>query len=369
MWVEKLKNGKIRYCERYIDALTGKERKVSVTMDKDTAKNKKLATAALQSKIESALAPQVPKGVTLQMLVDYYQLDQEHTVKKSTSKRNRHACNALLRMLGPDILVDKLNAGYVRSRMLATGNKSGTLNEHLKRLKALIRWGYKNDHIADIRWLDKLDTFKDASRKEKVKDKFLEADELRTLLSVMTLPRWKNLTHFLALSGLRFGEAVALTNNDIDFKSNVIIVDKTYDIVNQEVTTPKTLCSIREVYMQPDLRKLCQEIRTDNLRFRNVTNYQNNNLFLEGADGSFIKYYAYNKYLKKYSELTLGRQVTAHALRHTHASILMQNGVDIDTISRRLGHENSRITKEIYLHVTEELKKIDQERLSNVHII
>lgn len=46
-----------------------------------------------------------------------------------------------------------------------------------------------------------------------------------------------------------------------------------------------------------------------------------------------------------------------HDLGHTHASLLLEQGVSIDTISRRLGHENSVITRKIYLHVTKNLKR------------
>ncbi|MFR8313824.1 MAG: hypothetical protein ACLVBP_16545 [Ruminococcus sp.] len=42
---------------------------------------------------------------------------------------------------------------------------------------------------------------------------------------------------------------------------------------------------------------------------------------------------------------------------HTHASLLLEQGISIDTISRRLGHENSDVTREIYLHVTKSYRK------------
>jgi integrase len=47
----------------------------------------------------------------------------------------------------------------------------------------------------------------------------------------------------------------------------------------------------------------------------------------------------------------------------------MENGLSIDLISRRLGHENSQITKEVYLHITEKLKERDNEQIKNVKII
>ena len=47
---------------------------------------------------------------------------------------------------------------------------------------------------------------------------------------------------------------------------------------------------------------------------------------------------------------------------------MMESGVPIDTIQRRLGHESSKVTKEIYLHITEKLKKVDNEKIAQVVI-
>lgn len=73
--------------------------------------------------------------------------------------------------------------------------------------------------------------------------------------------------------------------------------------------------------------------------------------------------------MREKSELIIGRKLTTHALRHTHASLLLANGVLIDTISRRLGHENSKVTKEIYLHATQKLALIDNEQIRDLKII
>ena len=54
---------------------------------------------------------------------------------------------------------------------------------------------------------------------------------------------------------------------------------------------------------------------------------------------------------------------------HTHASLLMEQGVSIDTISRHLGHADSQITREIYLHVTKKLQEKENEQLKGLKII
>ncbi len=82
-----------------------------------------------------------------------------------------------------------------------------------------------------------------------------------------------------------------------------------------------------------------------------------------------ISYYAYNKYLQRVARDTIGRSITPHTLRHTYASLLMEQGVDIDTISARLGHANSKVTREIYLHVTEKLKEKRNAEMKEVKLI
>ena len=104
------------------------------------------------------------------------------------------------------------------------------------------------------------------------------------------------------------------------------------------------------------------------LRRRLMFNIGKPALFLFSRNGTYIHYYSYNKYLRENSKRVLGRAITPHALRHTHASLLLEQGISIDTISRRLGHENSKVTKEIYLHVTKKLTEKDNEQIAKVSI-
>lgn len=369
MWVEETKNGKYKMVERYEDYFTGQTKKVSVTMDKNTAQSRKVAQKALQDKIDAALSKNNRKPVTLTELVEEYRKDQERTVKKSTYTRNYFACETIKSILGENTIIERMTGKYIRDKFLATGKSAGTLNEHLKRLKAMIRWGYRNDLLPTVAFLDKVEPFKDIPRKEKIQDKYLESDELKTLLNGMDEALWRLLTEFLSLSGLRSGEAIALQKADVDMQNNVLHVTKTYDAVNQEVSTPKTLCSIRDVYMQPELKSTCKQINSLMLKHRLMYGLEKPELFMFGADGKHINYYSYNKYLRENSLRILGRVITPHALRHTHASLLLEQGISIDTISRRLGHENSRVTREIYLHVTSKLVEKDNQQVATVKIL
>ena len=56
---------------------------------------------------------------------------------------------------------------------------------------------------------------------------------------------------------------------------------------------------------------------------------------------------------------------TLHALRHTHASLLLGNGFTIQYVSKRLGHANIEITWRVYSHLLEELKSEEDNKLDN----
>ena len=92
-------------------------------------------------------------------------------------------------------------------------------------------------------------------------------------------------------------------------------------------------------------------------------------LFFPDVDGSYMKYYAYRKYLAENSVKAIGRRIVPHTLRHTHCSILASKGMDLQAISDRLGHSDSKITKEIYLHKLEEQKEKEKRQLDSIHLL
>ena len=265
MWSEALPNGKIRYVERYEHPLTKKLCKISIVMDKDTKSNRKQAQASLQdkisAKIDDLLSTLKKENLTLSELISLYLDYLDTAVKKSTYARNKTAAYSMMRILGSDVLIDKLTAGYVRKCLTDQKEKPGRTNERLKRFKAMMRWAYDNDYTKDIRWLDKLSPLKDDEKTRKLEEKYLEAEELALLISNMKHDKWRFLTELTALSGMRCGEAIALTVDDVDTVNRVIHVNKTYDVVHKIVTSPKTEESNRDIYMQDQLLQLCTEIK------------------------------------------------------------------------------------------------------------
>lgn len=113
MWVEETKQGKYKYTERFKDSLTGKYRRVSVTLDKNTRQTYKMAQAALQERIQEAMEPQ-KKTITLSQLIDLYHESQKQTTKASTYDRNYNVLTNVAKILNPCAIVDNLTSGYVK---------------------------------------------------------------------------------------------------------------------------------------------------------------------------------------------------------------------------------------------------------------
>ena len=269
-------------------------------------------------------------------------------------------------VIGDDTKVNKLSARYISSSFSKAKKENVTLNTYLSHMKRMLNWGFREDYVQDVSFLKKLKPYQDADRKARIQDKFLDSSELRVLLDGMKVTRWRLLTQFLTLSGLRIGEAMALDNSDV---SDVITVNKTADARTQAITkSAKTNAGNREVFVQAELKAAIKEIRSFVLRDQLRAGYRTD-IFLPGPDGERFQYYAYNKYLKENSKALLGREITPHALRHTHVSLLAENGVPLDVISRRIGHEDSSVTRQIYLHITQKQKEKDNQIISEIKII
>lgn len=364
MWIEKRKD-KFLVVERYTDYLTGKRKRISVAIEKDTPQAINKAQRILDGKINEAQKDQ-PVACTLRQLKNFYILHQEATLKESTVQRNRIVLNIAIGIIGTDALCDRLTAPFIMDRLLSTHKPNVTLNTYLTRLKAMFRWGYQNDLCPDI--ASKLKQLPDKSEREKIADKYLEKADLQRLLDGMKVEQWQQFTRFLALSGLRIGEAIALEYADLDLKQRLIHVTKTYSAISKTITPPKTIDSVRDVFMQDELLSLCRKLLAQARRKTLELGYKSDLVFAD-VDGNNINYYSYEKYLKENSQEILNRTITSHVMRHTMTSLFAEAGVDLSVIARRLGHHDSKLTRDIYLHITKTQQEKDHDAVRNVQIL
>ena len=243
MWVQKLPSGRYKYYERYKDPRSGAWHTTTITLDNNRRMDKRDAETALRARIRASTAlVDNYATVTMKGLVDDYRASQKGLVKPQTAEGNYRKLKKVIEKLGEDTLASKLTAPYVRKCLAA--EKPSTYNERLKVFKAMMRWAYREELVSDISYLEKLPKRKDAPTRVKVQDKFLEKDELKNLLDGMKVEHWRLVTEFLALSGLRIGEAIALRKEDV---TDHIHVDKTYSKILDRITEAGVKITDKEV--------------------------------------------------------------------------------------------------------------------------
>ena len=215
-------------------------------------------------------------------------------------------------------------------------------------------------------------TIKGRPSVRKKRKKFLQVEELRKLIKCLNLGDEINMDWFIFISaktGTRFAELLGVTPEDFNFKENSMSINKTWgykktqtsgsEYLNKFMPT-KNIGSVRKIQLDEDTAQRLKPLL--------VGLPENEPIFVRKKDGKYCNVFSsvYNNFLFNKCRKAGVEEVTLHALRHTHASILLAANVSIHSISKRLGHSNVTTTQEVYTHVLDELKAKDGKAISNV---
>ena len=167
---------------------------------------------------------------------------------------------------------------------------------------------------------------------------------------------------FLELcSGLRKGELAALLWEDLDIENKTISINKQATRVKGggvKVTRPKTATSIRkEPIPQQAVDLLIQE---------HEKHPDSPYMFPSPVTGDMLYPDSLNDINEKILDAIGVERVRFHDLRHTFATIALQSGVDIRTVSGMLGHADPGFTLRTYTHVTNPMQVKAAETVGNV---
>ncbi len=190
------------------------------------------------------------------------------------------------------------------------------------------------------------------------KPKYLNLFDLQTLLRSLNLSKelnWDWFFYLIAKTGLRFAEALALTPKDFDFEKQSIIVNKSWNYKEKQgyFQPTKNESSNRTVMVDWQLMQQFQVM---------INNKELNQPIFFSKEQRI-----YNSTLnQKLASLCKNNDIpviSIHGLRHTHASLLLYEGVSIASVAKRLGHNNTTTTQETYIHIIRELENKDNDKI------
>lgn len=188
-----------------------------------------------------------------------------------------------------------------------------------------------------------------------------ELEHLMHLLSEHEALKWYAVFRLLAYSGIRRGEVLALTWDDIDFKTNVLDINKTLAQGENNsiiVQSPKSDASLRKIGLDQGTLKILRKWKIEQaelllgLGFNALQSKQL--VFSNEKNNSFLALSAFRNAFERICERHDIEMIHIHGFRHTHASLLFEAGLKMDEVKERLGHEKIETTMNIYTHITPE---------------
>ena len=181
--------------------------------------------------------------------------------------------------------------------------------------------------------------------------------DLPSFLAKLQGSRLHGLAMVALFTGMRLGEVLALRWNRVDLDAKVIQVREALEQTRAHGTrfkAPKSRAGRRDITLPDILADALRGHRRAALELRmqlGAGRLADDALLFADIDGNPLSSNAISAAWADFAASIGIPEVTFHGLRHTHASQLIDAGVDIVTISKRLGHAKPDITLRVYAHL------------------
>ncbi len=225
-------------------------------------------------------------------------------------------------------------------------------------MSSVMTFGVKQGYISRNPCRDALYK-EDASETKKIK--YLNPDQCRKLMELTSeYSSFNTIIKFLIFSGMRIGECLCLRWSNLDWENSTIGVRKTlaYAYKEKYESSTKNETSYRTLKLGEFSMSILRKHKEEQDKLKAIVGdaWTHPDFIFTTEIGEYMNYGSVNNKLKRLLKENDLPCVTAHALRHSNASLLINNGVDIKAVSSQLGHCNINITADTYGHIFDEYK-------------
>ena len=194
----------------------------------------------------------------------------------------------------------------------------------------------------------------------KPKRKSYDDEQTKILLENLELlpsedTKYKVAIILTVFTGVRLGELMGLEWTDVDFKNGIISINRSSQYLSDMgvfTKVPKTESSIREIAIPEFIISLLEEYKLWYEEQKSIYGelWMNSDRLFVQADGKPMHPSTISKWFVKYVGQIGLPVINFHGLRHTNASLLVAQNIDIAVISARLGHAQISTTLDFYVH-------------------
>ena len=180
---------------------------------------------------------------------------------------------------------------------------------------------------------------------EEKKFDFYNLKEFNLFINAFDNYIYKSFFTFMFYTGVRPGECMALRFSDLE-KDYVYIRHNLTTKGGRNLDTPKNVSSIRKIRIDKFLYRNLIKLRKYYTKKYSCSDYD---YFIFGGKVP-LSPTSINRYKKNACDKVGLRYITLHQFRHSHATLLLNNGILINEVSRRLGHSKVSTTLDVYTH-------------------
>lgn len=197
-------------------------------------------------------------------------------------------------------------------------------------------------------------------RSRKPKRRYYDDEQCKVLLSNLNELSTENIKYKVAITltvftGVRLGELMGLEWSDIDFTNGIVSINKSSQYLADKgvfTKTPKTESSIRDVAIPDFVVSLLEEYKSWYEEQKSIYGelwIDSDRLFVQ-SDGKPMHPSTISKWFVKFVKEIGLPVINFHGLRHTNATLLISQNIDVAVVAARLGHAQITTTFNFYVH-------------------
>ena len=287
-----------------------------------------------------------------------------NTVRNYTERYNKN----IQKIIGRKILteVKSIHCQKIFTDMAEEGYKTSTIYQTRIALFNMLEFAKENEVILSnpCKKSVKSDMGKPSQKKEA-----LTIDIQKKFIEYAKGQSYENQFRFILQTGLRTGELVGLKWEDIDFSKKAIRIQRSmeyrYSVGEWRIGEPKSKAGYRTIPLTDEAIRILTEQKEKNKNIKKIQEEWYEFIFLS-RKGEPVKNSAYDTALFKICDKAKINRFSMHVLRHTFATRCIEGGMMPKTLQKILGHSNIGITMNLYVHITEDEKQKEIDKVSCV---
>ncbi|KYG28132.1 tyrosine-type recombinase/integrase [Alkalihalobacillus trypoxylicola] len=359
---------------------------IDVGRDPETGKRKQKTQSGFKTKKEAqsacaSLIDKINKGysfdnhnVTVGQFIDHW---LEHVAKRKVTERTLlNYTRALDRRIRPYIGTLKLTELKLHhgQKLVTEFLEEGKSERYIEYTFTLFRGSLNFAVKTDILQKNPLEHL-ELPRPRQTKKTTWSAEEIKRFMifSKTENPYYMVPLLIAARTGMRRGEVLGLRWDKVDFERKKITVE--YSLTFNEPTkqfimvSPKTKSSYRQISIDDDLTNELKRHRKRQLEMKMLlgADYDDSwNLVCCSTNGRPMYGRSLAHHFDHVAKKAGLKKIRIHDLRHSHATMLLREGVNPKIVSERLGHSSIKMTLDVYSHVTLDMQEKTADIIKNI---